>query len=226
MWAHVNALLFKFFSQYSVSAGMWRPSTEYCRVADTRPNRVTEPSIGSALFLMGQPIFFGDQSILGKTKDAYNIYIGRRPAHTWGGRIYIYLGRRVQPWTRYPIANTESDKRCLLRCIWSSASIIALCISRLSLKDNSLLGIADDALAAAAAAGCWHRPLHPLCSGDSLVAICQLQQQQPSLHLIPTNGCDNERRPPLALSHWPTFALSNPTPLSPTPRNAHSQTED
>ena len=38
------------FFQYSVSAGLWRPSIEYCRVADTRPNRVTEPSIGSALW--------------------------------------------------------------------------------------------------------------------------------------------------------------------------------
>jgi len=49
MWAQVNELLFRIFFHYSVSAGLWRPSTEYCLVADTRPNRVTEPSIGSAL---------------------------------------------------------------------------------------------------------------------------------------------------------------------------------
>jgi len=49
MWAQVNELLFRNFLHYSVSAGLWRPSTEYYRVADTRPNRVTEPSIGSAL---------------------------------------------------------------------------------------------------------------------------------------------------------------------------------
>ena len=50
MRAQVNELLLKKFFQYSVSAGLWRPSTEYCLVADTRPNRVAEPSIGSALF--------------------------------------------------------------------------------------------------------------------------------------------------------------------------------
>ena len=62
MWAQVNELLFKNFFQYSVSAGLWRPSTEYCRVADTRPNRVAEPSIGSALMselcLMLFPVYW------------------------------------------------------------------------------------------------------------------------------------------------------------------------